>query len=110
MKIADVNTMQLVQIFLPLYNNNKQEFDRPLYDDLRTLLKDQFGGVTFYRSAPVEGLWRDENGTTNYDELIIAEVMLVDVNKEWWQQFKQLLKQIFSQEEILIRSIAFEKL
>ena len=110
MKIVDGNSMQLVQIFLPLYNNDKQEFDTSLYDDLRTLLKDQFGGATFYRNAPVEGLWRDENGTTNYDELIIVEVMLADVNKEWWQQFKQLLEQIFNQEEILMRFIAFEKL
>jgi len=102
--------MQLVQIFLPLYNNKKQEFDRSLYDDLQTLLKDQFGGVTFYRNAPIEGLWRDKNGMTNYDELIIAEVMVNDVNKEWWHQFKQLLEQIFSQKEILIRSIGFEKL
>ena len=110
MKIVDGNRMQLVQIFLPLYNNKKQEFDGSLYDDLRTLLKDQFGGVTFYRNAPIEGLWRDRNGMTNYDELIIAEVMVNDVNKEWWQQFKQLLEQIFSQKEILIRSIGFEKL
>jgi hypothetical protein len=102
--------MQLVQIFLPLYNNNKQEFDRSLYDDLRVLLKDQFGGVTFYRNAPVEGLWRDEDGITKFDELIIAEVMVAHVNNEWWQQFKQLLEQIFEQEEILIRSIVFEKL
>jgi len=102
--------MQLVQIFLPLYDNNKQEFDRSLYDDLRTLLKDQFGGVTFYRNTPTEGLWKDETGKTNFDELIIVEVMITEVHKEWWQQFSQRLEQVFDQEEILIRSIVFEKL
>lgn len=102
--------MQLIQIFLPLYDNNKREFDRSLYDDLRARLKDQFGGVTFYRNAPAEGLWKDETGKTNLDELIIAEVMIVEINKEWWQQFKQRLEQIFDQEEVLIRSIVFEKL
>ena len=102
--------MQLVQIFLPLYNNKKLEFDRSLYDDLRTQLKDQFGGVTFYRNAPAEGLWEDATGKTNYDELIIAEVMVAQTDKEWWQQFKQRLQQLFEQEEILIRSVLFEKL
>lgn len=102
--------MQLIQIFLPLYDNNKQEFDRSLYDDLRTRLKDRFGGVTFYRNAPAEGLWKDETGKTNFDELIIAEVMISEINKEWWQQFKKRLEQLFEQEEILVRSIIFEKL
>ncbi len=102
--------MQLIQIFLPLYDNNKQRFDRSLYDDLRTQLKDQFGGVTFYRYTPAEGVWKDETGKTNFDELIIAEVMIANINKEWWQQFKKLLEEIFKQEEILIRSIVFKKI
>lgn len=102
--------MQLIQIFLPLYDNNKQAFGRSLYDDLRTGLKEKFGGVTFYRNAAVEGVWKDETGNTNYDELIIAEVLTSDLDTEWWQQFKQGLEQIFKQEEILIRAIVFEKL
>jgi hypothetical protein len=110
MKIANYKLVQLIQIFLPLYDNNKREFDRALYDDLRTRLKDQFGGVTFYRNAPAEGLWKDETGKTNFDELVIAEVMIAEINEEWWRQFKQHLEQIFYQEEILIRSILFEKL
>ena len=102
--------MQLVQIFLPLYDNNKQLFAKSLYDDLRNKLKDRFGGITFYRNTPAEGLWKDETGKTNYDELIIAEVMIEDLDKEWWKQFKQNLQQIFKQDEILIRRIKFEKL
>jgi inorganic pyrophosphatase len=102
--------VQLIQIFLPLYDNNKREFDRSLYDDLRARLKDQFGGVTLYRNTPAEGLWKDETGKTNFDELMIAEVMVAEINKEWWQQFKRRLEQIFDQEEILIRSIWFEQL
>ena len=102
--------MKLVQIFLPLYDNNKQLFDKSLYDDMLRELKDQFGGVTFYRNTSAEGLWEDESGKTNYDELVIAEVMIDDPDKAWWKQFKQSLEQIFKQEEILIRSILFEKL
>jgi|SRR5688572_16998614 len=110
MKIANGRRMQLVQIFLPLYDNRKQRFDRSLYDDLRILLKEQFGGITFYRNAPAEGLWEDETGKTKFDELVIAEVMIGEVDKEWWQQFKQRLEKIFKQEEILIRFIQFDKL
>ena len=102
--------MQLVQIFLPLYDNNKSLFDKSLYDEVRNKLKDQFGGVTLYRNTPAEGLWKDETGKTNYDELIIAEVMIVEPDKEWWKQFKQSLEKKFKQDEILIRSILFEKL
>lgn len=102
--------MQLVQIFLPLYDNNKQLFAKSLYDDLRNKLKDRFGGITFYRNTPAEGLWKDEAGKTNYDELIIAEVMVKDLDKEWWKQFKRNLTQIFRQDEILIRCVLFEKL
>jgi len=102
--------VQLFQIFLPLYDNDKKPFSRSLYDDLRTRLKDQFGGVTFYRNAPAEGLWENAAGTTNYDELMIVEIMVDQANKEWWQQFKQRLEQLFEQEEILIRVIKFEKL
>jgi inorganic pyrophosphatase len=110
MKIANCKHVQLIQIFLPLYDNNKRGFDRALYDTLQTHLKDQFGGVTFYRNTPAEGLWEDETGKVNFDELIIAEVMIAEIDKEWWQQFKHRLEQIFGQEEILIRSIVFEKL
>lgn len=102
--------MQLLQIFLPLYDNNNQLFHKSLYDDVLTELKDQFGGVTFYRNTPAEGLWEDRTGKTNYDELIIAEVMIGELNKEWWKLFKQNLEQIFRQDEILIRCTLFEKL
>jgi len=42
--------------------------------------------------------------------LITAEVMTDTLNKEWWQQFKHQLEQIFKQDEIVIRSTEFEKL
>lgn len=102
--------MHLVQIFLPLFDNDQQLFDRSLFDDLRNRLKEKFGGITFYRNAPVQGLWKDDSGKTNYDELIIAEVMTNSLDKDWWTQFKKELEQIFRQDEILIRSFLFEKL
>ncbi|HEU4861159.1 MAG TPA: hypothetical protein VFT15_15030, partial [Chitinophagaceae bacterium] len=59
-----IYAMQLVQIFLPLYDNNKQLFQESAYNGVRNRLKEQFGGVSFYRNTPVEGLWKDESGKT----------------------------------------------
>ncbi len=102
--------MKLVQVFLPLYDNNKQVFSRSVYDELGNILKEEFGGVSLYRNASIEGLWKDETGKTNYDELIIAEIMTEEINKVWWNRFRQRLEQIFMQQEILIRYLVFEKL
>jgi hypothetical protein len=102
--------MHLIEIFLPLFNNSKRGFDPSIYDTLELELKDKFGGVTFYRNTPAEGLWKDEAGKTNYDELIIAEVMVNKLEMEWWQQLKVRLEQTFQQKEILIRVFEFEKL
>jgi hypothetical protein len=100
----------LIQILLPLYDNNKQYLSRKLYDDIRNQLKDKFGGVTFYRHSPAEGLWKDEGGETNYDEVIIAEVMTDKLEKDWWQQYKDNLEKFFKQDEVVIRVSEFQKL
>jgi len=102
--------MYLIQVFVPLYDNNKKAFDRSMYDNVRDDLKNKFGGVTFYKSAPAEGLWNNDAGKTDYDELITAEVMAEALDKEWWHKYKQYLEKIFRQDEILIRAIAFEKI
>lgn len=80
--------MYLIQILLPLYDNNKQAFDRRLFDKVRDDLQNVFGGVTLYRNSPAEGVWNNEAGT-DYDELIIAEVITEDADQTWWQQFKR---------------------
>jgi len=80
-----------------------------MYDEVRDYLKDQFGGVTFYRNAPAEGLWNND-GKTKYDELLTAEVMTETFDKEWWQNYKRQLQKKFRQDEILIRAISFEKI
>src|ERR1043165_5399808 len=102
--------MQLVEIFLPLFDNHKIAFDPSGYNTVAVELKNKFGGVTFYRNTPVEGLWQDKNGKTNYDELIIAEVMVTGLDTKWWQQFKLKLEQTFQQKEILIRVFEFTKI
>ena len=102
--------MYLIQIFLPLYDNNKLSFDKSVFNAIRDDLKNKFGGVTFYRNAPAEGLWSNDTGGTDYDELVTTEVMTDAFDKNWWQTYKQQLEKIFRQDEILIRAISFEKI
>ena len=101
--------MYLIQILLPLYDNDKQAFDKSLFDKVRDDLKNVFGGVTLYRNSPAEGAWSDETGT-DYDELITAEVIADSLDNEWWQQFKHEMERTFKQKEMMIRCIKFERL
>lgn len=101
--------MYLIQILLPLYDNQKQPFNKRLFDKIRDDLKNVFGGVTLYRSSPAEGAWNNETGT-DYDELITAEIIAERLDKMWWQQFKHEMEQTFQQKEIMIRCIKFKKL
>ena len=50
--------MYLVQLLLPLYDNDGQAFDASEYVRLRAELADRFGGVTAYTRAPARGVWR----------------------------------------------------
>ena len=101
--------MYLIQILLPLYDNNKQAFDRSLFDKVRDDLKNVLGGVTLYRNSPAEGAWNDKTGT-DYDELITAEVITDSLHQAWWKQFKHEMEQTFKQKELMIRCIKFERL
>ena len=67
--------MYLVQILLPLYDNEGHEFEAAEYVRLRHELADRFGGVTAYTRAPARGVWKDETGGTSRDDIVIFEVM-----------------------------------
>ena len=101
--------MYLIQILLPLYDNNKQALEKSLFDKVRDDLKNVFGGITLYRNSPAEGAWSDET-ETDYDELITAEVIADNLDHAWWQQFKYEMEQTFKQKELMIRCIKFERL
>jgi hypothetical protein len=93
----------LVQIFLPLTDNNGQPFTREWYISISRELNERFGGVTIYQRAPVTGLWKEEEQDTVKDDLIIYEVMAYNMDITFWEPFKKNLEQQFSQESILIR-------
>ena len=51
--------MHLIQILLPLYDNEGRPFAAPAFDRVRNELGEKFGGVTAFRGAPAEGLWKE---------------------------------------------------
>jgi hypothetical protein len=102
--------MQLIQILLPLYNNQKDLFPEHYFTQIRQELTEKFGGITTYSRAPATGLWKETEAKTVKDAIIIYEVMAEDLDRSWWQDYKEKLKRVFQQDEILIRSWEIEVL
>lgn len=102
--------MHLVQILIPVYDNEGKPFSRALFEDVRTRLIERFGGLTAFVQSPAVGLWRDtHDGETDRDELILVEVMVETFERDWWSSFRETLEQTFRQQEMVVRAIAIER-
>ena len=101
--------MHLVQILLPLYDNEGRPFVAQDFDRVRDELTQKFGGVTTFRRSPAEGLWK-ENGETTRDRVCIFEVMAERLDRAWWAAYRDELERRFHQEKIVIRATEFEEL
>jgi hypothetical protein len=99
--------MHLIQILLPLMNGKAAS--APLFGALREELTSKFGGLTFHRNAPAQGLWEDD-GEVKEDTIVIAEVMADEVDREWWRSYREELERRFQQEEIVIRALSATRL
>jgi len=97
--------MYLVQILLPVYDNDGHAFAAAEYLRLRTELADRFGGVTAYTRAPARGVWKDETGEHTRDDIVIFEVMTRDLDREWWTGFRKELENHFRQESLIVRAL-----
>ena len=102
--------MYLVQLLLPLYDNEKQPFERAAYDRVRNELAHSFGGVTAFRRAPAEGVWQDGGGAVSRDDIVIFEVMAEQLDRTWWARYRTELARRFRQEELIIRASEVERL
>lgn len=96
--------MQLIQILLPLYNNQQQPFAPAVFTRIRQELTEKFGGITAFSRAPATGLWKENEEKTVKDDIIIYEVMAKSLDLNWWQRYKVNLEETFRQDEILIRT------
>ena len=101
--------MHLVQLLLPLYDNEKRPFGQEHLDRARSELAEKFGGVTAYRRSPAEGIWK-EGGEVSRDEIIIFEVMTEHLDRTWWADYRAELEKRFRQEKLIIRSTEMQQL
>ena len=95
--------MHLIQILLPLYDNTGNTFGEELYGKVRRELTERFGGLTAFTRAPAQGLWKDA-GKTRRDDIVVFEVMVEDVDADWWRGYRKSLEAVFRQDEIVIRA------
>jgi hypothetical protein len=101
--------VHVVEIFLPLYDNDGRRFGRELYARVREELVERFGGLTAFSRTPAEGLWEEE-GERSRDDIVIFEVMADTLERGWWAAYRAALERRFRQEEIVVRASAVDRL
>ena len=102
--------MHLVEILLPLYDNDGRAFGAVEFDRVRDELAEEFGGVTAFRRAPAEGLWKDEGGEVARDRVVVFEVMAAELDRAWWASYRADLERRFRQDKIVARATRFDEL
>jgi hypothetical protein len=101
--------MHLVQILLPLLDNDGHEIPRAQFDSVAAEVTARFGGLTAYTRSPAQGRW-NRRDSTNYDDVIVLEVMVKELDRAWWAAFRRQLEHGFRQEEVVVRAQPIERL
>jgi hypothetical protein len=99
----------LVEILLPLRDNEGRRFGRDLFAQVREELVERFGGLTAFTRSPAEGVW-DEGDGRSRDEIVIFEVMADKLDRAWWRTYRAELERRFRQDEIVVRAREVERL
>jgi hypothetical protein len=100
--------MELIQIFLPLRDNQGEPFPFLQYEQVKERLLEKFGGVTAFLNSPGEGVWRESPKNFVKDDVVTFEVMSENLDRKWWSAYKAELIAGFRQEELVIRKIQIE--
>ncbi|HPG89904.1 MAG TPA: hypothetical protein PLD46_09635 [Hyphomicrobium sp.] len=101
--------MHLIQILLPVRDNDGKPFGPHPFEDVYWTLSKKFGGVTGYTRAPAEGRW-EASGKTQHDDVLVIEVMVETLDKTWWSDFRQQLEATFRQSKVIVRAQPIELL
>jgi hypothetical protein len=95
--------MYIVQILLPLTDNEGKPHPRRIFDNIKSELTTRFKGLTAYSRAPAEGLWKPRKGTQR-DDIIVYEVMVPSFRIRWWKNYRTYLEKLLRQKSIIIRA------
>ena len=101
--------MYLIQLLLPLRDNEKRSIPAEHFNAVRTDLTRRFGGVTAFIRAPAKGLW-EEDEELHQDDVVMFEIIAENFAKDWWRQYRTQLQHLFKQKEVLIWATNVEKL
>ena len=96
--------MYLIQILLPLNDNQGRPVARELFRAVAGELTERFGGLTAHTRAPAEGLWTEDGEATSRDEIVIYEVMADELDETWWREYRRGLEDRFRQEQVVVRA------
>ncbi len=102
--------MYLVQLLLPLQDNEQQAFPVEYFNSVRQTLTDRFGGVTAFFRSPAVGLWKEANDNVNRADVVMFEVISSELETEWWSDYRLELQKKFRQKEVLIWATNVTKL
>lgn len=95
--------MILIQILLPLADNDGVPFPEADLAAVQAELAVRFGGLTAHNRAPARGVW-NHAGARQDDDIVIVEVMTETLDRAWWQAFRRRLEAMLRQEAIVIRA------
>jgi hypothetical protein len=99
--------MYLIQLFLPLFDEKGLAFSDQPFSDVRAQLTEKFGGITTYSRAPAKGFWKNE-GKLHRDDMVVFEVMTENLDRQWWNSYRQNLETCFRQDQLSIRAQVIE--
>ena len=95
--------MHLVQILLPVADNEGRRFPPERFEALRQELTERFGGATVFSRSPAEGFWQGGEETSR-DDIVIFEAMCDRLDEDWWRERRQALEREFRQETVVVRA------
>jgi hypothetical protein len=76
---------------------------------VRVELTERFGGVTAYSRSPATGLWKkDDDDAIERDQVIMVEVVVEVLDRDWWAGYRVELERRFGQEEVHARALPME--
>jgi hypothetical protein len=100
----------LVQILVPRVPDPHRSASGALIRELMAELTQRFGGATAFARSPAVGLWRDDDDRTERDDIVVLEIMVERLEREWWRSLRARLESRLGQDEVVIRASPIERL
>jgi len=100
----------LYQLYLPLNYNDGRPIEEDKFSLTRKELITRFGGLTTTPPGfPLQGWWQSA-GTVVRDDIVLWTVLTQRVENDFFNTYRELLEERFSQEEIRIVMVPAEAL